>query len=246
MGNSKHLYTDIPTASIEIHNRWNDSTLREEVESYVREMPECFTRQPKAVLFRNIITPDHEFEQFIAQSKKINLAPLAIEYTKDKFSTRNDDKICLLKLAIFEKRNSRNEAMFYYKKIANLQENDNKKFSDITTENGEYLTFFHHRLLEKHATASFERYDLSTWIEKNGSQAQEYYKKIFALFLCHGVLFESFVTNDDEAVFENEVILPAFDTIEKTFGMKPLVAPLLPCTSDRYWWCYPPNILESC
>lgn len=245
MDSSDYLYTELNTAGIELQKRWHNIHLKHEIERYVGEIPSCFNKMPRGVLFRNVISPDHEFEQFIELTKRTGLAPLGLEHTNDTFSTRNEDKICLIKMAIFEKRNTHNEAIFHYKKIANMQSNDNKKFSEITLENGEHLTSFHHSLLAKHAPANLEIFDLSSWIERNGCHAYEYYKKILAFFLCHAVLFESFVTNSDEAVFENEVVLPAFQHLEKKFGIKPLVAPLIPSISDKYWWCYPNKILDD-
>ncbi len=242
MDNVKHLYTELDIACIEIQKRWTDGRLRKEISSFIGDIPKCFKTQPKAVLFRNIVTPDHEFERFISLTEKTSLVPLAIEYTNDKFSTRNQDKIGLIKMPIFEKRNKHQEAVFQYKIIANIQENDNKKFSEIRTKSGEHLVSFHHNLLKQSSPADLECFDLSTWIDINGNQPREYYKKFFAFFLCHAILFESYVTNSDEALFENEVILPAFYFIEKKFGIKPLITPLLPCTDDKYWWCFSKSI----
>jgi hypothetical protein len=60
------------------------------------------------------------------------------------------------------------------------------------------------------------------------------------LFICHGVLFENFVTNVEEQRFAEEVVYPAFKEVEQLFGLKPLIVPLLPPhnASDKYWFCY--------
>lgn len=239
------LYTDLTVAKREIYHRWNNASLKKEVESYLGKLPDCFHEAPKAVLFRNLMTPDHEFEQFIAQANSLNLAPLGLEFTADQFSTRNEDKICLLKMAIFEKRNQHHEAIFRYHKIADLKRNDNQKFSDIRLDTGGYLVDFHRHLLKKYAPNDLKCYDLSTWIAQHGAKSKAYYPFFLAFFLCHGVLLESFVTSDDEAVFEQEVVFPAFQAIEARFGFKPLIVQLLPSTSDNYWWCYPHDILNE-
>lgn len=236
------IYTDIEKAKTEIQKRWNNPELRKKVESYLGEIPEIFFNGPHAILFRNIMTPDHEFFHFLKLASEVKLKPLVLEYTEDKFSTRNEDKLCLTKMAIFEKRNKRNEAIYHYNKIVDLKEFENVCFSKIKTLTGESLVDFHHNLMEKNMTEKIPSHDMSNWITHNGNHAQDYYKRILAFFICHGVLFESFVTDQSEKEFEERVTLPAIKHIEEVFGLKPIIVRLLPDTEDAYWWCHPNDV----
>jgi len=65
------------------------------------------------------------------------------------------------------------------------------------------------------------------------------YSYLLALFVSHGVLFEDFVTDGSEARFTKEIMLPAFEKVQASFGLKPLIVSLVPDLADEYWWCYP-------
>jgi len=221
---------------------WNDKELRKKVEEYLGEIPEFFQQEPRAVLFRNIASPDLEFLYWLDMAKTNGLSPLVLTYNDDKFCTRNSDKLGLCRLNIFEKRNKNGDCLMHYKKIVNLKSQDNKKFSEIHTLDGKSLLDFHKKLLMNSDGKDVEVVDMSAWIEKSGGKAVEYYKKFFAFFIYHGILFENFVTDDSESEFEKAVILPAKDEVEKFFGIKPLIVPLAPDPEDVYWWCYPSEI----
>jgi hypothetical protein len=237
------IYTDINEAKIEIHKRWGNAALKKQVQDYLGEIPETFINGPKAVLFRSIITPDHELSRFIELSKQVDLSPLGVELTDDTFTTSNFDKLALLQLPIFEKRNKKDEAIVHHTTIADLNGSDGKNFKNINTYDGEPIIDFHHRLLVENLIEKLELIDISAWLRERGLHAKEYYKYFFALLICHGVQCESYVTNDSESEFENTVVLPAFREIESLFGIKPLIVQLLPDTQDRYWWAYPSDVI---
>jgi hypothetical protein len=239
MKDNLNIYTSLDEAKIEIQKRWKNKELKEKVTKYLGEIPSFFCDEPRAIIFRNIVTPDHELLYFLELADKIELKASGLEFMEDNFCTRNADKLCLGKMAFFEKRNKVEDIVMHYTKVIDLMKNDNKKFSEIKTLGGEKLVDFHHRLLAQSRAKRIEMYDMSQWIAENGGHAREYYKRILAFFICHGVLFESFVTDDSEEVFERDVTLPAIQEIEKLFGVKPLMVQLLPNTEDRYWWCYP-------
>ncbi|MEK6673092.1 MAG: hypothetical protein AABY42_06395 [Nitrospirota bacterium] len=75
----------------------------------------------------------------------------------------------------------------------------------------------------------------------HGKKAKEYYKYFLSLFICHGILFENFITNEEEERFSKSVVFPAFRQVVADFGLKPLIVPLVPHSqaSDIYWRCYP-------
>jgi hypothetical protein len=62
--------------------------------------------------------------------------------------------------------------------------------------------------------------------------------------LVHGILFENFMLDDDEIEFTKKIVVPAFETIEKIFGVKPLIVALNPTEIEGsdFWNSYPYQI----
>jgi hypothetical protein len=243
---AEEIYISVTVAKEEIWRRWNNKELRKKVVDFLGgDIPEAFQEEPRAVLFRNIASPDFEFQHFLDASKKLGLKPIVLEYTQDKFCTRNADKLGLCKLAIFEKKNGNGESIFHYNKIVDVKLEDNKKFCDIKTISGEMLVDFHHNLIKRNILDGVELFDLSLWIDRNGYSASEYYKKFLAFFICHGVLFENFLRSGEEDKFTQEVFMPAYDLVSKNFNLNPMIIEAIPTESmgDMYWWCYDNKIM---
>lgn len=238
------IYTPLSVAKEEIWRRWNDVDLRKKVEEYLGgDVPDVFKDEPRAIFFRNIATPNFESRFFFDLAHCVELAPAYLEFGSDKFCTRNADKLCLAKLAFFDKLNKNGEAIIHYEKIIDIKTNDNEKFCDIKTLLGEGLIDFHHNLIKDNIVDEIELFDMSAWIDRNGHNAIEYYKKFLAFFICYGILFENFIVANDhyEKKFTKEVVMPVINEIERVFGLKPLIVPLLPIReeSDQEWMWYP-------
>jgi len=238
------IYTDLAVARDKLRRRWHDAALHEEVTAFLGETPPCLRDEPKAVLWRNIITPDHELLRFLDLAAQIGFKPLGLEFIEDRFCTRNADKMALAKMALFDKRNSLGAPVMRYRKIIDIKRYDNARFRDIRTLDGAGLVDFHHGLVNRKIGSRLEIRDWSARVAAYGGCARDYYRKMLAHFVCHGVLFESFVTDETEAVFEHDVVLPAIEHVRQRFGLMPLIVPLLPDTEDRYWWCYPADVLD--
>jgi hypothetical protein len=240
------IYTSLEKAGKEIQRRWQDKALRQLVCEYLGGLPDCFAHEPRAVLFRNIASPDIEFHHFVEQAKRIALKPICLEYLHDRFCTRNADKICLAKLAIFNGRNKHGAAMVSYKKVIDLKRADNKSFGEIDTLWGQNLVEFHHGLLQQHLPG-MDISDVSDWPNFKARNAAEYYRYFLAFFICHGVLFENFVTNEEEERFTHAVVFPAMTEVIEHFGVKPLIVPAIAeeKLADEYWWCYPESVKEE-
>ena len=234
------IYTPIEEANEEIRRRWHDQELRKKVADYLGSIPTCFQQEPRAVLFRNIASPDLEFHHFVQQAESIGLKPLGLEYLHDRFCTMNADKICLAKLALFNGFDKNGKAIVSYRKIIDFHASESLKFFEITTVWRNNLVEFHYDLLQK-LIPNTEIFDLSNWHHFNGAKAQRYYPYFLAFFVCHGVLFENFVTDGREQVFFENVFKPAFKEVYEIFDIKPLIIPAIAETdlNDRYWWCYP-------
>jgi len=235
----KEFYTPLDEAKEEIWRRWNDKELQRKVIDFLGDVPEAFCNEPRAVLFRHIMTSNVEYLHFHDLAGKTNLKPLGCEYLEDKFCTRNADKVALGKLPFLDGNNGNRGSALHYRKIIDLMASENKRFAEIKTLWGESLVGFHHKLLM--SVPSFEIYDASSWYKSRGKSAQESYKYFLSLFICNGILFETFVTDKHEAKFASEVVYPSFEKVESLFGLKPLIVSLIPedRITDIYWWCYP-------
>ena len=103
----------------------------------------------------------------------------------------------------------------------------------------EYKKFMHEKI---------ENPDDALWIDRHHrGNLLEHYKDFLALFVTHGILFEDYVMEDKhEAQFVRKVLRPACHFIQRRFGLRPLIVPLVPKTfeSDRFWLSYPEEVLD--
>lgn len=241
------IYTSLEEAKVEAWRRWNDLELRKKVEEYLGgDIPEPLRNGPRAIMFRNIASPDLECQHFIKIAKEAGLSPVIFEYTWDKFCTNNDDKLCFGRLAIFEKIGRTGKPVISYKKIIDFEKHNGKKFCDITTIKGQNLVEFHHSLFENLGINDVEFFDMSEWLYRNGTISKEYYKKIMSLLICHGTLFENFTNIGEESHFTNDIFLPSFNAIKDTFLKEPLISPVIPLNEieDPQWWCHSSEIIS--
>lgn len=182
-------YIHIENAKEEIWRRWNDNALRQEVETFLGEVPSVFRKEPKAVLFRQLMTPNYECIHFFDLARDLKLHPLGWEYLEDIFLTINKDKAYLGKMGFMNQPINGNGVR--YSRVIRLNE-----------------------------------FDASQWYASKGGKAKEYYQYFIALFLCHGILFENFITDEREREFTRLVVKPSIEKIEKRFGVKPLIVQL--------------------
>lgn len=235
-----NLYTPLEEAKEEIWRRWNDETLKKEVEEYIGEIPESLRYEPRTVLVRTIVTPDNEFFHFIEAAKQIEFKPLVFEYINDKFCTKNNDKLRLAKMPFFIGRNKKGDAIIKNHTVLDCAHADGKQCNKVQTLWGEKFVEFHHRLFSFNTT-DIEIFDASLWFMTNGKSAKQYYQNFLSLFVCNGILFENFLMDEREGRFTSEVVIPAFEKVQTYFGAKPLIVPAIPEDEidDIYWWCYP-------
>jgi len=240
------MYTTLEEAKEEVWKRWNDAKLRQRVEAYLGgSVPEFFKDKPRAVLFRNIISPNLEYLRFRELADEIGLEPLGLEYLEDPFCTRSTDKLMLAKLRIFKGRDKNGAAITRCEKIIDIKASDNLPFREIQTVWGENLVDFH-RALTREYDGRHEVFDLSGWIHAQSANALENYRKFFALFTCFGVLLENFVTNAAESDFAAKVVHPAFSSVRTELGISPLVVPIYSDEEleDVACWCYPGSAMD--
>lgn len=240
------IYTPLEEAKEEIGRRWNDESLQKKVEEYLGEVPAPFHKGPRSVLSRDIISPNKEFSRFLELSESVGLSPLGYEYHHDKFCSMNKEKLCMAKMAFYKGENKNGEVLYWCRNVVDINKFNGKRFDDIETLWGEPFIDFHHRLLNSHLK-DIELFDCSSMYSKNGTDPKAFYKHDLALFICHGILFENFITTDKEAEFCRKVVYPAYTTVIDYFGVKPLIVELLPHTSQSeiIWYCYPEELKQS-
>lgn len=240
----REIYTPFSIAKEEIWKRWNDNSLREKVEHFLGgDMPSPFKDEPRAVLSRNIITPNTEFFYFLDLAKNIGLRPVGLEGIEDKFCTKNFDKVSLGKLSFYrdiENKNLESEKSII--KIIDMMAADGKRLYDINTLWGEKLMDFHHRMLALN-DAKIELFDDFRWLasQNRRNTSNQYYDNFLLFFLCHGILFENFHARGKEESFTSNIVVESYKKIKDVFKCKPLIVPLVPIDDERglhYWNSY--------
>lgn len=238
--NIKEFYTPLSIAKKEIQKRWKDKNLRNKVKDYLGgNIPDPFCKEPRAVLSRNIITPNMELFYFLDLVKSSKLSPIGLEGVNDKFCTKNSDKVSLGKLSFFKNgiknRINQSDGGRFTMNVIDMMGSDGKNFCDIKTLWGEDLVDFHHRMLQEYKL-KIEIFDDFKWFLSKGKKAnpKQYYENFLALFLSHGILFENFHEKGKEEDFTSSIIVENFNKIKETFGVKPLIVPLVPIEDERY------------
>lgn len=238
-----NIYTSADEAGKIIRARWADENLRKKVEEQLKnDFPDILRDGNCGMIWRQIGTPDREFERFLHLCKIATLEPVCFEYVNDKFVARNFTKFQLVSLAFEEGVNKHNETIIRRKKIIDFAGSEMKKMSELVTLWGENLVEFHHQfLLAMFPEIRGRVVDLSDWIARIGGSPDKYYYSILSLALCHTVIFDDFDLLEDENAFINEIVLPAFNALERDYGLKPVIVKISRVgehAADQYWWCH--------
>ncbi|MDP1620296.1 MAG: hypothetical protein Q8M12_04850 [bacterium] len=211
---NKDIYVSLDEAREELKKRWEDVELRKRIEEELGDkfLPP-FKQGLRAVLNRQIASPDNGATFFCYCSNYIGAVPLALEDDEDIFVSFNEEKKGLGRLRLTLEDGIKSTI-----DIMNFHENEKRKLKDCVLRNGEKLTDFHHNLFNffQH---DIDKYNHSDWI-KNFKNASDYYYHIFSHFVAHGVLFETFSFDErekGEAGFVESVVLPNIDRVEKEF-----------------------------
>ena len=243
--NVKELYTTKEEVIAELKKRWKDKELDNKLVKFLNgNIPEFLLGEPRAILPRQLTTPDNEFMTFFKKSEELGLKPVGFEFLDDIFITTNHGKACLGKMIFYEGIDKNGRAITSSIHSIDLSgPNEKKKIKDIKTLWGENFVEFHHRILKE--KYDIEVFDQSKWYNDMGGKAKIYYKYYIALLAVKNVLFENFAEGREEK-FLDEVFLPAIEFVKKEFGVKPLIMPIAPPedTNNIYWWSYPKNIKD--
>jgi hypothetical protein len=246
-----HLLTPLPDALVELERRKRDPVLKKKIEEYLKgDIPPYFGESPVLYLARHIATPNFETLRFLHLVEPLGLPTVIGQDLKDKFVPKNQLKRALGKLHVstgITRHGLEFKEHFENVRIVDFNTESGKLFRDITTVWGEPLADFHNGLFKELASTDVTIVDDSAWIDRHHrGRLVSHYRKFLTLFILHGVLFEDYSLDDkEERAFIRKVLEPAFRTVEKKFGCRPLIAQLTPTTveSPEYWISYPSKVL---
>ncbi len=240
------IYTNFSNIEKEVKKRWNNKRLRKKVDNFFGDkMLSIIKNKPRAVLSRSIGTPNLELKYFLDIVKETKLKPLILEYDGE-FVAKNIDKYHLCRLFFFRTLKNKKTIISNTINIVNFNKDEGKYFNKIKTLWGQGIIDFHHELLHKELPKFKNKVvDFSGWFDETKKLSKYYYLYYLSLFVCHGVLFENFLIGDkQEANFIKKKFLPSFRRVEKIFGVKPLIYPLLPFENEKspFWLSYPESM----
>lgn len=231
------VYTPYSKAKKEIHERKNNKLIPD-----LNIVPEILKKEPKAIMFRQLVTPNHEICRFMSIAELGEFEPLFFEYYEDKFTSNNEFKHSLGRMFFYKGSGKDDRAILESINVINFNKSNGKKISSIKTFWRQSLVDFHHELFHKQFKKSkYTLFDASEWFTKNGQNATGYYKQFLSLFIKNGILFENFMLDYKEKDFTREIFLPAFISVMKETGFKPLIVALEPTEveEDRFWMSHP-------
>lgn len=240
------IYTNLSDIKKELEIRRSDKNLKDKVLKFWGEHPFPLDfNEPKAILSRDIATPNMEVAYFLDVIKELNLNPLFLELHQDKFVSKNKSKYHLGMLGFRQKK----QKDLILKSIINFNKQEGKMICEIPTISGCGLVSFHHKMLNgEYPECSNSTFDFSDWFLKTRYLTDDYYLYFLSLFICNGVLFDNYLLNDKEEVdFYLKKVEPSFKKAEQIFGVRPLIYPLLPIEfeEDIYWYSYPEHLLNK-
>lgn len=245
------VYLSLEVAIAELMKRRKSPTLQQ----YVREgvhltsQLEILFERPHLVMFRQVLTPLTETLLFLKLAKEHNIAPLVIEYYDDKFvSTGNQFKRGLGKLPIYQFTDLVGNDIFNYKTIVDFNTYVGHELKEVKTIKNDSLIKIHHSLFLETTQIKpiLISRDGSSWF-KLFNNSHDYYEPFLKLFLRDAILFESFISNESENKFADEVVKPAFKKIVLETEHNPLIVEIVPKDDHTpfYWDCYPNSIGEK-
>lgn len=233
--------------------RHADASLRLRVETYLNDdIPAYFQGEPVLYLCRHVATPNIQTLRFLHLMREPGMRTVIGQDPRDIFVSHNQLKKALGKLPIctgVSHRDGCTIAQFHKLSIIDFNMANGKPLHAIYTKWGEPLVSFHNRLFGRVTKQPVVLEDDSSWVDRyNRGDLLGEYKKFLALFLVHGIMFEDYPVEDSaqEAWFVTDVLRPAVRHIEAIFGIRPLIAPLVPMgvASTALWEGYTPDVLE--
>ena len=247
--NLEKFFTPLEEAVLEIKRRREDKDLIKKVEDFFNtDIPEHFMGpDPICYLARHIATPNYETLHFIDIAKSTKL-PIVIGLdVKDKFVTNNALKRALGKMPVQKGAARSGDEIIEHFTIIDFATAQGRQLKDIVTKFDQNLVDFHLQLLREVYPTGITLVDESDWVDRNHrGNILEHYKKMLALLIVHGVMFETYPPEEYQLVKETPE--PAFDFIQEYFGCTPLIYNHISPEAEnlRDWNAYPSVIYPYC
>ncbi len=243
------VYTPISEVKTELTNRYGSQDLDEYIEmSLPKDFSALLKSKKCAILHRPLLTDNYEVLHFMQAVDSLKLEPVFLEYSSDKFVTRNEWKYYLGRMGFYFGRGRNGGEKIQYLNCINFPESDGRRLSDVKTLWGQSLIEFHHEIfLNRFPNLKENIFNGLEWYIHKGGNPKDYYEPFFRLFISHGVLFENFLLEGEELIFTKDIILPSLIKIREETGIKPLIVALEPTSSEKegLWMCHPPEGFES-
>jgi hypothetical protein len=247
----KMVYTPLSEAIKILEERQKNPELIARIEELLNnDIPEPLRKIDKyAINGKQIATPNFDVRWFLNTINDYNLKPFFYEFHSDKFTSKNYFKHSLCQLLIHKNKNTKNGDYIEEKiTIVDFNKYDGKLLNEIKTLGGESLIDFHRKLFSvyDYKIEDFIFYDGSSWLKRNGGFANNFYEKDLLLYVCHGILFENFLSTEEDGDFTKKIFLPSFKKVFDLCGVKPLIVPIPPMDSEiedgSHWYSYDEKI----
>ncbi len=238
------IYISLEAAKNEIWRRWNDETLRKKVELFLEgDLPEIFRTAPRAIVARQVLSPNFEMLHFSDLAKKIDLRPVCFGYLDDKLVTKNLDKYYLCKLFFYDGLGRNGGEKLSSLNIVDFNKWNGKRFRDVKTIFGTSFVDFHNAFARL-TGSDIDFFDASHFLKNKGSLSKNYYRYFLSLFICHGVLFENYLLNGEYGDLTRDVFLPNYRKVSEIFGVKPLIVRAVSLEEEENlrWRHYPQSV----
>lgn len=230
------IYTPAAEAIEELKRRQSDLTL-----ATLPDAP-AILGKGNAMMVRHLITPNYELRRFVSIADGLELKPVFLEYSEDKFTSNNDLKYHLAMMYFYAGQDRNGGPRVETINVIDFNTSNGKRFCDVQTLWGEALPTFHHQLF----TRSFPQYadavvDISDWFKANGGSSSSYYEALLTFAVRRCILFDNFSLSGLEYEFTKNIFLPAFVAVCEKWNLKPLIVALEPTEieGDRFWSYYP-------
>ena len=243
-GEMNAVYTPLDKVEEEILRRWSDRGLREKVEEFTgAHMPFISVDSPRAVLARQILSPNFETLRFLDLARQTSLTPCCFGYLDDKLVMNNPDKYYLCKLFFDDGIGKHGGKRLSAFNVLDFNVWNGKKISDVLTKQGIGFIDLHARM-SRSLGVDLEFFDGSDYLKEKGGVGKNYYRHFLAMFICHGVLFENYLLEGEYARHSLEVFLPAYREVCSLFGVKPIITRVAPIeTENDISWRYYPKVV---
>lgn len=199
-----------------------------------------------AVMFRQIATPNYEMRRVVELCGQYNLDLLILTIKEDKFCANNACKYALGRMGFFAGLGRQGGKKIQYSTIIDFNRFDGHPIHECKTFRGQSFIEFHQNLLYQDIPqlSTTNVADCSPWFLRQQALTGNWYRANLRLFLKHAILFETFLLAGTELDYTVTKVLPAFQEVMDTFGIKPLVVrsdtPEL--EGDDYWQLYPEHL----